>query len=246
MLSTSTGLASFVLLRGALLRDVQLSGGLALWLQGACGLVFALTHEESLVRRFRRFGRVIAIGRPGEPLPLPGASRAYLPLDDWQDTVSELIGHAHLVLLSVGPGPGTVWEYTETLRRLPPTRLVLLVYCAPEVYDAFRTAVTEEYARRSATEPGPWPPLPELPPFPAPAWPVRPRWNVWLNGGRSRLRWDFVLRPTGNWGAASQRPGCRLDGFSSVANAPQWLLRRHRPDSARTPLLLPPPIAGRS
>src|SRR5207244_997075 len=50
------------------------------------------------------------------------------------------------------------------------------------------------------------------------------------------------LRPTGKWGAASRRRGSRLDGFSSVAAAPLLLLRRHRPDSAPTPLLLPPPI----
>jgi hypothetical protein len=158
-----------------------------------------LTHEETLVRRFRNFGRVVAIGRPGENLPLPGAARAYLPLDDWQDTVSGLIEGAHVVMLSAGPGPGTVWEFTEALRVLPPTRLVLLAYCDRAAYDRFREAVAEEYARRSRTEPGApgtgrWPPLPVLPDFPPPFRPERPRWEVWLNGGRSRLRWDFVLK----------------------------------------------------
>ncbi|MFI1888503.1 hypothetical protein [Streptomyces jumonjinensis] len=113
-----------------------------------------LTQEEALVRRFRRFGRVIGIGSPGEPLPLTGAVRAYLPVDDWKSTVTGLIGGAHVVLLSAGPGPGTVWEFTEALRVLPPTRLVLLAYCDPATYARFRTAVAEEYARRSGTEPG--------------------------------------------------------------------------------------------
>ncbi|AWW39307.1 hypothetical protein [Streptomyces cadmiisoli] len=162
-------------------------------------LVSGLTHEEALVRRFRKLGRVIAIGMPGEPLPLPGAERAYLPLDDWKDTVSGLIGGAYVVLLSAGPGPGTVWEFTEAVRLLPPERLVLLTYCDPAAYDRFRAAVKEEYARRSRSEPGApdtghWPPLPELPDFPSPARPVRPRWEVWLNGGRKRLRWDFALK----------------------------------------------------
>ncbi|MFJ9413600.1 hypothetical protein ACIRPT_05465 [Streptomyces sp. NPDC101227] len=161
--------------------------------------ISGLTHEEALVRRFRPFGRVIAIGRPDEPLPLPGAARAYLPLDDWRDTVSGLLSRAQVVLLSAGPGPGTVWEFIEAVRLLPPERLVLPAYCDPVVYDRFREAVAEEYARRSRTEPGTpgtglWPPLPALPDFPSPVRPRRPRWEVLLNGGRKRLRWDFALK----------------------------------------------------
>lgn len=162
-------------------------------------LVSGLTYEESLVRRFRRFGRVIAIGRPGEELPLPGAARAYLPLNDWQSKVSRLIAGAHAVLLSAGPGPGTVWEFTEAVRLVPPTRLLLPAYCDAPTYDRFREAVAEEYDRRSRTEPGApgtglWPPLPALPDYPSPARPERPRWEVLLNGGKKRLRWDFTLK----------------------------------------------------
>ncbi|MFF4503839.1 hypothetical protein [Streptomyces sp. NPDC001401] len=161
--------------------------------------ISGLTHEESLVRRFGRLGRVIAIGSPGEPLPLPGAARAYLPIDDWRDTVSGLITGAHVVMLSAGPGPGTVWEFVEALRLLPPERLVLLAYCDAGAYDGFRTAVAAEYERRSRSEPGApdtgrWPPLPALPDYPPPARPERPLWEVLVNGGRSRLRWDFELK----------------------------------------------------
>ncbi|WP_406135855.1 hypothetical protein [Streptomyces sp. NBC_01089] len=156
-----------------------------------------LTHEEALVRRFGRLGRVIAVGRPGEHLPPAGAVRGQLPLDDWQATVSGLIAGAHVVLMSVGPGPGTVWEFTEAVRLLPPTRLVLVVYSDAVTYQRFREAVAVEYERRSRTEtPAPgtsWPPLPALPDYPQPARPHRPRWEVLLNG-RKRLRWDFVLK----------------------------------------------------
>ncbi|MEJ8653583.1 hypothetical protein WKI65_37450 [Streptomyces sp. MS1.AVA.3] len=80
-----------------------------------------------MVRQFRRrFGRVVAVGQPGERLPLPGADRFYLPLDDWQPVVSDLIGRARLVILIAGTGPGTLWELTEAARLLRPEQLLLL------------------------------------------------------------------------------------------------------------------------
>lgn len=97
--------------------------------------------------------------------------------------MSGLIAGAHVVMLSAGPGPGTVWEFVEALRLLPPERLVLLAYGAGD-HDRFRTAVAAEYARRSGTEPGApdtgcWPPLPALPDYPPPTRPERPLWEGW-------------------------------------------------------------------
>jgi hypothetical protein len=102
------------------------------------------THEERLGRTFREFGPLIAVGRPGEPLPGgSGARRTYLPLDDWKDTVRELIDNARLVILGAGPGPGTVWEYVEVLRRGAPSRLVILV-ASPEDYARFKASSIAE------------------------------------------------------------------------------------------------------
>lgn len=156
---------------------LELSGGGA----GAYNLFFlsGRTQEEDLVRRFRRFGRVIAIGRPGEELPKAGAERMYVADSEWQRTVSGLIGRARVVTLSVGTGQGTVWEFVESLRLLPPERLMLLIYCEKKAYDEFRHVVADQCA------------LPEYPPH---ARPHRPRWEVILNGGRKRLLWDFALK----------------------------------------------------
>ncbi|GAB7035493.1 hypothetical protein AB0G35_24860 [Streptomyces sp. NPDC021749] len=96
------------------------------------------TLEEQLGRLFREFGVLIAVGQPGEQLPYAGAHRIYLPLDDWQDTVRELMLRARLVVLVAGPGAGTIWEYLEAIRLLPPCRLLLAVYHGPEIYEAFR------------------------------------------------------------------------------------------------------------
>jgi hypothetical protein len=141
-----------------------------------------LTVEQFLIRQFAHIGRVVAIGRPGERLPLLGAERGYLPVDDWQDTVSELIRGAHVVLMSAVPSPGTVWEFLEALRTVSPTRLVLLVYGEPGHYDAFRAAAAQEYATRSVKDAAAWPPLPQLPDFP----PAPPH--------TKGLRWDFPLK----------------------------------------------------
>jgi hypothetical protein len=173
-------------------------------------LVSGRTQEEILARRFRRFGPLVAIGCP-KALPLPGAARAYVTDSEWQRTVTGLIEGAHMVLLSAGVTAGTVWEFTEVLRILPPERLVLLVYCDPAAYNDFRKRVAEEYVRRSTGEPGPWPPLPELPAYPPPVRPRRPRWEVILNGGRKRLRWDFDLKGVVAFGPDWQPEFIRFD-----------------------------------
>ncbi|WP_198659228.1 hypothetical protein [Nocardiopsis sp. FIRDI 009] len=156
------------------------------------------TQEEFLIRQVSHLGRVIAVGQPGERLPLLGAQRGYLPLDDWQDTVSALIQGAHVVVMSAAQGPGTVWEFTETLRTLSPIRLVLLVNCTTEEYDTFRAAVAEEYAARSDREAGPfregaWPPLPRLPDLPPPRTRTRRSWDLPL---RASIVFDHAWRAT--------------------------------------------------
>lgn len=200
------------------LRPFSLDSGMASLLPSAQGNPFAttdakllapwLTYEEVLVRRFRRFGPVIAIGEPGQVLPLLGATRGYLAEADWQETVSTLIAGAHVVLLAVGPSPGAVWEYTEAVRVLDPARLVLLVDCDLPGYEVFRAAAAEEYARRFGVDastaadpsgagpgatpgtPPPAPPLPALPDLPLP--PERSqRLRKMAARNNVRLGWGF-------------------------------------------------------
>lgn len=157
-----------------------------------------LTLEGFLVHQLREVGRVVAVGQPGERLPPLGAERGYLPLRDWQPTVSELIRGAHVVVLSVGPAAGTVWEYTEALRVLDPRRLVLLVFCNPAEYDLFRVNAARAYAARAGRERGVgsgggWPPPPKLPDLPPPRPPrTRERWDLGLRG---LISFDSDWRP---------------------------------------------------
>ncbi|MFE9747780.1 hypothetical protein ACFYOT_22985 [Saccharothrix saharensis] len=136
-----------------------------------------LTREEHLIRYFGGYGTVVAIGRPGERAPQLGAQRGYVTDSDWQTTVTKLIRDAHLVVLSATPTPGTVWEFVESLRTIEsPQRLVLLLPDNPADYNAFRTAVTDEYTTRAKPTDPPLPPLPNytaLPPDPDSNHPVR-------------------------------------------------------------------------
>ncbi|MFC8716190.1 hypothetical protein [Kitasatospora sp. NPDC057198] len=116
------------------------------------------TEEEQLARLLRPVAPMVAVGRPGERLPLVGARRLYLPIDDWQDTVLDLMRRARLVVMAVGLGPGLLWEFGEATRLLPAERLVLLLSDREE-YETFR-------AQAAPPRPDAAPPRPALPPYP--------------------------------------------------------------------------------
>ncbi|MFJ9855197.1 hypothetical protein [Streptomyces sp. NPDC101150] len=129
------------------------------------------SHEERLSALFAEFGPLLAVGSPGEQVPGgAGASRMYLPLDDWKGTVGRLIENAGLIVLGTGPGPGTLWEYAEVLRRSHPTRLILLV-TDPIEYRRFKASSIAEAEgvlyELKARYGDPWesPLLPELPDY---------------------------------------------------------------------------------
>ncbi|WP_404870035.1 transferase [Kitasatospora griseola] len=84
------------------------------------------SREEQLAAALAAFGPVIAVGRPGEPLPLLGAARFYLPLDDWQPTILHLMDLSRLIVLRVGTGAGLRWEIEQAVATQPAGKLVLL------------------------------------------------------------------------------------------------------------------------
>ena len=84
------------------------------------------TFEEALTDQLWRFGPVVAIGRPGEALPLSGAVREYLDHDKWQHRVEKLVAEASTILMILGPTPGFGWEL-QTVERLGAIGKVVLV-----------------------------------------------------------------------------------------------------------------------
>jgi hypothetical protein len=95
------------------------------------------TQEEELAAAVRPLGRLVAVGRPGEPLPYLGAERGYLPADRWQEAVLQLLAGARLVLLVAGAGAGLTWELSQAVKLVPPRQLVLLIPMDSDGYVGF-------------------------------------------------------------------------------------------------------------
>ncbi|MFM9590107.1 hypothetical protein ACKI16_17485 [Streptomyces scabiei] len=160
----------------------------------------SLTLEEGVCRTFRGFGRPLAVGEPDEALPLPGSRRLYLPLGDWQPTVTSLITDARLVLLVAGTSAGTLWELTEVMRLRRPESVLVLLYGDREgtdlrqEYDHFRLAAEYELIERKeelrAVHGPDWQP-PAFPPLPGFRHPDRLKW-VPLMQAVIRFRADWT------------------------------------------------------
>lgn len=95
-------------------------------------------EQHALSNCLGRIGPYIAIGRPGEPLPEFGAGRRYVPDEDWQRVVTELIENAGAIVIDGGTTAGLRWELLEAVLRAPPTKLLIVVPAWPTEYAMFQ------------------------------------------------------------------------------------------------------------
>jgi hypothetical protein len=130
-------------------------------------LLSSLTEEEQLVAALKPIGPVVALGRPGEALPLVGARRIYEADEAWRDTVLELMKKARLVVLALGPGNGLVWELLQAVQVLSPDRLILIVLMERDAYNRFRKNVAKEISAAGLRSRIKQPPSALLPAYPA-------------------------------------------------------------------------------
>jgi hypothetical protein len=91
---------------------------------GAAGL----SQEQNLVKNLSRFGSVLAIGRPGEGEPPPGALRFYVTDAHWQEKVQALLPLCQIVIWTSGQTAGLRWEADYLIKTMPPRRLLLWVH----------------------------------------------------------------------------------------------------------------------
>lgn len=83
-------------------------------------------YERRIVRSMKQLGPVVTVGRPDEELPAtPYIARDYLPEDDWQQHVLDLIGCAQLVIVHVGTSEGLAWELGQLIRQGRPEQIVV-------------------------------------------------------------------------------------------------------------------------
>jgi hypothetical protein len=83
------------------------------------------SEEMKVVRAMRAFAPVIAIGRPGEGQPPPGALRFYVRDDLWQDKVKAVAPLCRLIVLATGAGAGLHWEIRHLVDNSEPHRILL-------------------------------------------------------------------------------------------------------------------------
>ena len=83
------------------------------------------TPEQELAKRFAPIGPMIAIGKPGEPLPELGAARFYVTNEQWQQKIADAAAAARCVVLTTGITEGLRWEIGHLVRNLPPEKLIL-------------------------------------------------------------------------------------------------------------------------
>ena len=96
--------------------------------------------EEELADLLRPFGELVAIGRPGERLPTPGAARIYTSDEEWKVVVKRQVQAARLVVIRAAAGENVLWELTQAIKTVDPQKLLILVLkMKAEDYESFRT-----------------------------------------------------------------------------------------------------------
>ena len=107
------------------------------------------SFEEQLSLVLEPIGPLVAIGKPGEALPTPGALRRYASDDDWQSQVRRWFDEARLVILRPGFSEGLWWELRESMGRLSPQRvLILAVRMRGRDYQHFAELCAQRLGRR--------------------------------------------------------------------------------------------------
>jgi hypothetical protein len=100
------------------------------------------TWEEQLKDVLRPLGELVAIGRPGERLPEPGAARIYVPNEVWKAEVSRQMRAARLVVIRANVGVNLLWELKQAVETLSPQKVLILVLeMKAKHYESFRTEV---------------------------------------------------------------------------------------------------------
>ena len=96
-------------------------------------------EQYNLAKYLNQIGPFIAIGRPGEALPFPGAKKVYVGDDEWQEVVSQWLDKAIAVVLEPGgSGEGLSWEINYVVANVDPKRVLIILPRVPGGYKSVR------------------------------------------------------------------------------------------------------------
>lgn len=96
------------------------------------------TPEEDLFKALEPLGNLIAIGKPGEKLPVPGALRIYAN-DEWMNVIIDKMEKSRLVIMQAGNGEGFNWELQQAFKIVNPKKLLIFIFqMSKKNYEQFR------------------------------------------------------------------------------------------------------------
>ncbi len=118
------------------------------------------TNEDLFSQILRRFGRFVALGRPGDRLAPVGADRAYVSDSTWQDEVLKMLKAAEFIILRIGTTPGLIWEIKTAIGLASAQRIILFVPLPikmrgkkrEEAYERIRIAIQDFFPRGLPTK----------------------------------------------------------------------------------------------
>jgi hypothetical protein len=85
------------------------------------------TEEEKIAQELKWLGQLVAIGAPGEILPRLGIPRFYIPHDNLEDIVRNLMLSVEWVVIRAGMTTGLLSEIEMAVKCVKPERLILVV-----------------------------------------------------------------------------------------------------------------------
>ena len=103
--------------------------------------------EQELAEILNRIGPMIAIGKPGEPLPELGAARLYVADADWKAKVTDMMGRSRLVIIRTGSTPNLEWEIEQTMTHVPRRQILFVSFAYAKKTAGFDRYFEERFGR---------------------------------------------------------------------------------------------------
>lgn len=87
------------------------------------------TFDEYLEKDVTKMlGPFIALGRPGDYLPMPGAARSYVHDENWQETITGYCEKASVIIFLESMTEGDKWELEHIRNRIDYRKLIVVTF----------------------------------------------------------------------------------------------------------------------